>query len=81
MGIELDRVASDESILTGGMFECEITHRRSVSVLCMLYKIRCNPMHPLYGAVPVPYVPMGVTRGGLVAHRYAFAPPRCRSSH
>ena len=26
----------------------------------MLYKIRCNPMHPLYGALPVPYVPVRV---------------------
>ena len=27
------------------MFECDIAHRRSVAVLCMLYKIRCNPIH------------------------------------
>ena len=26
------------------MFECDIAHRRSVAVLCMLYKIRCNPV-------------------------------------
>ena len=30
--------------LTGGVFECDISHRRSVAVLCMLYKIRCNPV-------------------------------------
>ena len=31
-----------------------LAHRRSVAVLCRptLYKIRCNPMHPLYGAFP-----------------------------
>ena len=23
----------------------------------MLYKIRCNPMNPIYSALPVPYVP------------------------
>ena len=45
------------------MFECDLAHRRSVAVLCMLYKIRCNPMHPLYGALRVPYVPVRVTRG------------------
>ena len=33
------------------MFECDITHRQSVAVLCMLYKIRCNPVHPLNGAL------------------------------
>ena len=40
------------------MFERDLAHRRSVAVLYMLHKIRCNPMHPLYGALPVPYVPM-----------------------
>ena len=37
-------------------------------------------MHPLNGASPVPYVPVRVTRGALVAHRYTYAPPRCRTS-
>ena len=37
-------------------------------------------MHPLCGAVPVPYVPVRVTRSALVAHRYTYAPPRCRTS-
>ena len=62
------------------MFECDLAHRRSVAVLCMKYKIRCNPMHPLYCALPVPYVPMRVTRGTVIAHRYTYAPPRCRTS-
>ena len=43
----LDRVFSGASFLTGGVFECDLAHRRSVAVLCMLYKIRCNSMHPL----------------------------------
>ena len=46
----------------------------------MLYKIRCNPIHPLHGALPVPYVPVRVTRGAMIAHRYTYAPPRCRTS-
>ena len=58
---------------------CDLAHRRSVSVLCMLYKIRCNPMYPLYGALPVPYVPVRVARGAVIAHRYTYAPPRCRT--
>ena len=37
-------------------------------------------MHPLNGAPPGPYVPVRVTRGALVAHRYTYAPPRCRTS-
>ena len=76
----LDRVVSGASLLTGGVFECDLTHRRSVAVICMLYKIRCNPMHPLNGALSVPYVPVRVTRGIVIAHRYICAPPRCRTS-
>ena len=72
-------VASGASFLTGGMSECDLAHRRSVTVFCMLYRIRCNPLHPLYSAVPVPYVPVLVTRGAI-AHRYTYAPPRCRTS-
>ena len=62
------------------VFECDIAHRRSVAVMCKLYKIRCNPMHPLNDALPGPYVSVRVTRGALVAHRYTYAPPRCRTS-
>ena len=67
----LDRVVSGASFLTGGVFECDLAHHRSVAVLCMVYKIRWNPIHPLYGALPVPYVPVRVI---------AYAPPGCRTS-
>ena len=46
----------------------------------MLFKIKSNPMDPLSGALPLPYVPARVTRGALIAHRQSFAPPRCRTS-
>ena len=49
---QLDWVVSGASFLTGGVFECDLAHRRSVAILCMLYKVRCNLMHPLYGALP-----------------------------
>ena len=75
----LDRAVSGARFLTGGVFECDISHRRSVAVLCMFYKIWCNPVHPLNGALPGPYVPALVTRGALVAHRYTYAPPPCRT--
>ena len=76
----LDRVASGACFLAGGLLECDLAHRRSVAVLCMLYKIRCNPMHPLSGALPGPYVPVRITRGALVAHRVSYAPPRRTTS-
>ena len=75
----LDRAVSGARFLTGGVFECDISHRRSVAVLCMLYKIRYNPVHPLNCALPGPYVPARVTRGALVAHWYTYAQPRCRT--
>ena len=73
----LHRTVSGAWFLTGGVFECDIAHHRSVAVLCMLYKIRCNPTHPLNGALPEPYMPVWVTCCTLVAHRYTYAPPRC----
>ena len=76
----LDRAVSGARFLTGGVIECDIAHRRSVAVRCMLYKIRCNPMHPLNDALPGLYVPVRVTRGALVAHWYTYAPPRSRTS-
>ena len=54
---------SGARFLTGDVFECDIVHRR-----CLLN-------HALNG----PYVPVRVTRGALVAHRYTYAPP-CRTS-
>ena len=75
----LDRAVSGARFLTGVVFQCDISHRRSVAVLCMLYKIRCNQVRPLNGALPGPYVPARVTRGALVAHRYTYAQFRCRT--
>ena len=74
IGYADDREVSGASILTGGVFECDVAHRRSV------YKIRCNQMHLLYGVLPVPYVPVRVTRGAVIIHRNTYAPPRCRTS-
>ena len=39
-----------------------------------------NPMHPLYGALPVPYGSVRVTLCLLVVYRHSYAPPRCRAS-
>ena len=56
----LDRAVSGAWFLTGGMFECDIAHRRSVVVLCVLYRIRCNPMYPLNGALTGLYCQCGL---------------------
>ena len=70
-------VVSGASFLTGGVFEFDLVHRRSVSVWCMLYKIRCNPSHHLYGALPLPYVLERATRGATITYRYTYVFPRC----
>ena len=75
-----NRAVSGARFLTGGVFECDISRRRSVADLCILYAIRCNLMHPFYYSLPGPYVPVWVTRGATVAHRCTYAPPRCRTS-
>ena len=46
----------------------------------MLFMIKSNPMHPLNGALPLPYVLARITRGALVAHRHLCDTPRCRAS-
>ena len=40
----------------------------------------CNPMRSLHGALPGPYVSVRVTRDALVAHRYTYVTPRCRTT-
>ena len=62
----LDRVVSGACFLAGGVLNCDLSHRRSAAVLCMLYKIRCNPKHSLCGALPVHYVPVGVALSKLL---------------
>ena len=76
----LDSVVRSAGFLAGGVLECNLAHRRSVAELFMLFKIKSNPIHPLSGALPLPYVPARVTRGALVSHRHSFAAPRCRTS-
>ena len=75
-------VVSVTRFLTGVVLEFDIAHRRYPAVLFMLYKIRCkcNPMHPLYGALPVPHLSVRVTRSALVSHLYTYAHTRGRNS-
>ena len=54
--------------LAAGVLEYNLAHRRSVGELCMLFKIKSNPMHPLSSALPLSCVPARVTRSALVVH-------------
>ena len=63
----LDRLVRGAGFLAGVVLESNRARRQSVAVLCMLFKIKSNPMHPLSGALPLPYVPVRITRRALVA--------------
>ena len=54
---------------------CDLAHRRSVAVLCMLYKIRCNPMFPLSGVHAVLRSHIGTLM------RLLAAEPRRKAGH
>ena len=64
----LDRAVSGAQFLAGGVFECDIAHRQSVVILCLLYRIRCNPVHPFISALSGPHEPVRVTRGARWSH-------------
>ena len=74
---QLDRIVSGASFLTGFVLGCDLAHRRSVAVLCMLYKIRCNDDVPSLRCSSC-----AVCAGEINtrAHRFTYAPPRCRKS-
>ena len=76
----LDRAVSGARFLTEVVFECDIAHRRFVALLCMLYNNRWNPMHPPNSALPGLYVPVLVTLGSLVEHRWTYSTACCRTS-
>ena len=43
----VDRAVSGAHFFYWGCVEWDIAHRRYMAVLCLLCKIRCNPMRPL----------------------------------
>ena len=52
-----------------------------MALLCSLYNIRYDQIHPLRGAEPVPYVPVRVKLCAFATHRYTYAPGRSGTSH
>ena len=77
--ILLDRVVVGASFLAGGVLECNVAHRRSVAVLCILLKIKSDPMRSLVGTLPLLHVSPRVTHGASVTHRHSFASHCCRT--
>ena len=77
---QLDHTVSGASFLTGGVFECDIVHRRSVADSVCCIRSGVTPMHPLQGALPGMYVLVWVICGTLVAHWHTYSILRCRTS-
>ena len=51
----------------------DLWHRRSISSLCMLFKIYHNPKHPLHSDLPDLYRPARITRNAMNANSHAFS--------
>ena len=72
----LDRAVSGALFLIGGVFQCDIAHRRSVAVLC----IRCIRSGVTQCTrLMMRYLDHMCTQCPA-SHRYTYAPPRCRTS-
>ena len=56
--------------------QMDLWHRRSISSLCMLYKIFHNPDHPLNSELPNLFQPARITRNALRANSLAFSAQR-----
>ena len=63
----LDRVVRSAGFLSGGVFDCNLAHRRYVAELCMLFKIK-RPNASFERCI------------AIAVCRHTFAPPRCRTS-
>ena len=57
----------------------DLSHRRSVGLLSMLYKVCFNSVHPLGESLPARFVPSRVTRATEALHEHALVVPRCRT--
>jgi len=75
----LDRTVASACFHIGGVLACDLAHRRSVAVLCMLYKIWSNELHPLYAELPPALVPVRTTRAAVSAHAHSLVVPRSRT--
>ena len=75
----LDRVIRSASLLSSGAIQCDLGHRRLVASLCMFYKIRGNPSHPMSEVMPAPYIPSRATRYAASRNDFAVALQRTRT--
>ena len=75
----LDRVVSKADRVSDGLVVCDEEHRRRIAVLCLYYKIRCNPNHAFEAALPRVRLPARLTRLAVSVHSRYLDVLRCRS--
>ena len=75
----LDRVIRGASSLVDGTLCVSLEHRRAVSSLCMLFRIRGNPNHFLHGFLPGLRSCRRDTRASFRSHVLSMTEPRCRT--
>ena len=76
----VDKVLNTGQFLCDSKPLCDLGHRRNVSTVCMLYKIRSNPSHPLHTCVPGQYVPARNTRLASSLHSHTLQMVNCLTS-
>ena len=76
----LDRVISSANFLCIGSGNYDLTHRRNISSVCMLFKIRANVYHPLNDMIPHPINFSRRTRLAVNTHPLCYQVPRCRTN-
>ena len=76
----LDRAVSGARFLTGGELSVTLLILDLLQFCVCCIRSGVTPDGPLNDALPGLYMPVRVTRGAMVAHRYTYAPPRCRTS-
>ena len=75
----LDRVLSGARFLTDRARSYNLWHRRDISSLCMLYKIRANSNHFLHQYIPRTMCRTRDTRASRAAHFLSITAFRCRT--
>ena len=60
--------------------DTDLWHCRSISCLCMLFKIYHNPAHSLHSELPSLFQPMRETRYAVNPHCHSFSAVRCSTT-
>ena len=76
----LDRIVGRCAYLMNDVVPCNLSNRRSVAGLCMLYKVCERVSNPLFACLPDPYRRERLTRRTEALNEFAFEPVRFRTN-